>query len=229
MHREWKEERRNAQCIIEKSPNILATLQWQSSGLPDPALSIGLIVCVVKTWYHQSECCCVLLNRVLTQFLAVSAFQHSHCSHCIVTPGHVSKWCSMWVERPGRWETHLQNVVAMQQHLLSEPVWDGCHNGVRMEAKLGTSGPNFFLSLNRFARDGFSLSLCFQEAQVIWFVWLAWFGHKSDAGLRAIYLPVKTVWVVNVVKSLLTFLGLEQILPWQPAQHWRTSPQMSSY
>lgn len=82
MHREWKEERRNAQCIIEKSPNILATLQWQSSGLPDPALSIGLIVCVVKTWYHQSECCCVLLNRVLTQFLAVSAFQHSHCSHC---------------------------------------------------------------------------------------------------------------------------------------------------
>lgn len=82
MHREWKEERRNAQCIIEKSPNILATLQWQSSGLPDPALSIGLIVCVVKTWYHQSEYCCVLLNRVLTQFLAVSAFQHSHCSHC---------------------------------------------------------------------------------------------------------------------------------------------------
>lgn len=95
--------------------------------------------------------------------------------------------------------------------------------------KFGTSGPNLFLSLNRFTRDGFSLSLCFQEAQMIWFVWLAWFGHKSDAGLRAIYLPVKIVWVVNVVKSLLTFLGLEQILPWQPAQHWRTSPQMSSY
>lgn len=169
----------------------------------------------------------MLLRFIEQGFDAVSAFQHSHCSHC--TPGHVSKWCSMWVERPGRWETHLQNVVAMQQHLLSEPVWDGCHNGVRMEAKFGTSGPNFFLSLNRFTRDGFSLSLCFQEAQVIWFVWLAWFGHKSDAGLRAIYLPVKTVWVVNVVKSLLTFLGLEQILPWQPAQHWRTSPQMSSY
>lgn len=223
MHREWKEWRRNAQCIMEKSPNIIATLQWESSGLPDPALSIGLIVCVVKTWYHQSECCWILLNRVLTQFLAVSAFQHSHCSHCnSVNASSRQGMFQNGALYPKRCCNAATSALWACVTWLSQWSEDGI-------VKFGTSGPNLFLSLNKFSRDGFSLSLCFQEAQMIWFVWLAWFGHKSDAGLRAIYLPVKILWVVNVVKSLLTFLGLEQILPWQPAQHWCTSPQMSSY